>query len=150
MVHPMARTEHRPGATILAVVLAVLVGCGGGGGPSAEKIALRWRQALEKGDYETTWDLEGPNMRAPAGKAVDIATRQKDRFGQPLSPERAAVSIKALRMASDPDHPGDVWVYLQVNTKDTAQSHQEAVGVSKIGGSWRVQRREPFVSPVRP
>jgi hypothetical protein len=143
----MGRTEHRLRPTVIAVVFIVLVGCGGGGAPSAEKAALRWRQALEKGDYDTTWDLEGPNLRAPAGKAVDIATRKKDRFGQPLSPDRAALSIKALRTATDPDHPGDLWVYLQVNTKDAAQSHQEAVGLSKISGSWRVQRSEPFVSP---
>jgi hypothetical protein len=147
----MARTEQCFGATVLAVVLAALVGCGGGGGGlSAEKVALRWRQALETGDYETTWNLEGPNLQGTAGKAADIADRKERRFGQPLSPERAALSIKTLRTASDPEHPGDQWVYLQVNTKDAAQSHQEAVGLSKISGSWRVQRREPFVSPVRP
>jgi len=143
----MGRTETRLRTTFMAAVLAVLAGCGGGGGPSAEKVALRWRQALEKGDYDTTWDLEGPNLRAPAGKAADIATRKKDRFGQPLTPERAAVSIKPLRTAGDTEHPGDVWVYLQVTTKDAAQSHQEAIGLSKISGAWRVQRREPFVSP---
>ena len=146
----MVRTEHRLGVTVLGVVLAVLVGCGGGGRPSAEKVALRWRQALEKGDYETTWDLEGPNLRAPAGKAAAIADRKERRFGQPLSPGAAAVSIKALRTASDPDHPADVLVYLQVDTKDPDRTHQESVGLSKIGGSWRVQRSEPFVSPVRP
>jgi hypothetical protein len=147
----MARTEHCLGSTVLTVVLTVLAGCGsGGGGPSAEKVALRWRQALEKGDYETTWELEGPNLRAPAGKAVDIATRKKDRFGQPLSQGAAAVSIKPLRTADDPDHPGDVLVYLQVNTKDPDRTHQESVGLSKVSGAWRVQRSEPFVSPARP
>ena len=147
----MGRTERRLHTTVLAIVLAVLVGCGGGGGgPSPQKVALQWRQGLEKGDYDTTWNLEGPNLRAPAGKAVDIATRTKDRFGQPLSPERAAVSIKPVRTIDDPDHPGDRLVYLEVNTKDPAQSHQESVGLSKISGAWRVQRSEPYVSPVAP
>jgi hypothetical protein len=144
----MGRTEHRLHPIVIAVALAVLVGCGGGGGPSAENVALRWRQALEKGDYETTWDLEGPNLRAPAGKAVDIATRKKDRFGQPLSPGAAAVSMKALRTGPDVDYPGEVWVYLQVQTKDPDRTHQEAIGLAKINGTWRVQRREPFVSPT--
>jgi hypothetical protein len=90
-------------------------------------------------------------MQGTAGKAAAIAYRKEKRFGQPLSEGAAAVSIKALRTTSDPDHPADVLVYLQINTKDPDRTHQEAVGLSKISGSWRVQRSEPFVStPTRP
>jgi len=143
----MGRTEPPLRTTVAVAALAVMAGCSGGGGPSATQVAVRWRSAIEKGDYATAWDLEGPNLRAPAGKTVEVKTRNEDRFGQPQSPGAAAVTIKALQTAPDGDHPGETKVYLQVQTKDQARNHDEAVGLAKISGAWRVQRREPFVSP---
>lgn len=141
----------RRGALAVVGLAAVLLPACGGGGSSAGKIAVRWRQAMEQGHYETAWDLEGPNMHERDGKAAGIAFRKEQRAGQPLTPERAATSITAVktdRPVPDPDYPGGVWVYLQVQTKDAAQSHLESVGLARLAGDWRVQRSERFVPRV--
>jgi hypothetical protein len=141
----MARTDHRR-TRFLVVLLVFLTACGGGSGPSAEKVAIRWRQALEKGDYATAWDLYAPGHRPGPTKAEGEAFLRKVQLGKPLSPERAAVSIKAVRTGQNPDGAG-VRVYLQVNTKDATQSHQEAVDLLKVDANWGVTGTEPFVSP---
>lgn len=132
---------NRSIATTLAA-LTLLMGCGRGSNSSPEQVAIRWRWAYEKGDFSTAWDLEGPELQAPAGREVGIAALKRDY--KPPTADHQVVAIKAARTVKDTTDPKNtfVFVYLQVTERAYPPS-QETVTLRRVGGGWRVAKWQP-------
>jgi hypothetical protein len=121
----------------------LLMGCGGGGGgQSPEQVATKWRLAYAKGDFETTVDLEAPELHAQNGRAAAIAFEKS--LYKPPTPDHQVVAVKAVRTVKDSTDQKNqyVFVYLQVTERDYP-AEQETVTLRKVSGAWRVAKWQP-------
>jgi len=133
------KLRHTFAITLAAV--ALLAGCGSSGEP-ADKVALHWRRAVATGDFNSQWDLEAPELHAPAGREIGIAALKRDY--KPPTPDHQVVDIKTLRTVKDTTDTKNqyVFVYLQV-TERAYPPGQETVTLCKVSGAWRVAKWEP-------
>lgn len=131
----------RPTALLLSFVLASA--CGGGGGPSPEKVATQWRQAFEEGEFGTAWDLRDPQQREGKSRADYIASSEKSRALAPITPDHEVTDVEVARTVNDDTQKEDfVFVYLRVTERDYG-SHDEVVTLRRVDGDWRVAKWEP-------
>ncbi|HVW31601.1 MAG TPA: hypothetical protein VHL53_03585 [Acidimicrobiia bacterium] len=108
-----------------------------------ERVAIRWRQAFENGDFETRWDLETTEKRGPVTQKASTIASEKNAY-KPATPDHQVVAIKATRTVKATTDPKNrfVFVYLQVTERDYPP-RQETVTLRKVGGAWRVAKWEP-------
>lgn len=138
----LPRCAARAAAGLLVFALVAPAACGRDSRATPKDVAIKWRTADLKGDFETSWPLEAPELAGPAEqKAATIAGR-RERF-KPVPPGHEVTDIEAIKTVEDETQKEDfVFVYLRV-TKREYGSDDEVVTLRRVDGDWRVAKWEP-------
>lgn len=138
----LPRWAAQVAAGVFLFALVAATACGGDSRSSPKDVAIKWRTADLKGDFDTSWPLEAPEMAGPVEqKAATIAGR-RERF-KPVPPGHEVTDIEATKTVEDDTQKEDfVFVYLLVTEREYG-SHDETVTLRRVDGVWRVAKWEP-------